>query len=142
MKKHFSRVNTKYAILPFIMMAIFFVICILLSIFDDNVGRKVCAIILTLIIFLVFLYDLLYLQTFTFYNDGFKTNYLVNTDLEQYKNKLFKKVFIKYADIKKIEERTNGKHKKIYLYTHDDELVSIDIECHFTEIYNYLRKMV
>lgn len=139
MKKHFSRVNTKYAILPFIMMAIFFVICILLTIFDDNVGRKICTIILTIIIFLAFFYDLLYLHTFTFCDDGFKTNYLINTDVEQYKNKLFKKVFIKYEDIMKIEERTNGKHKKIYLYTHDDELVSIDVEYHFKEIFAQIK---
>ena len=61
---------------------------------------------------------------------------------EQYKNKLFKKVFIKYADIKKIEERTNGKHKKIYLYTHDDELVSIDVEHHFDEIFVQIKNNV
>lgn len=142
MKKYFSRVNTKYAILPFIMMTLFFVICILLIIFDDNVGRKVCAIILTLLIFLEFLYDLLYLQTFTFHNDGFETNYLINTDVGKYKNKLFKKVFIKYEDIKKIEERTNGKHKKIYLYTHDDELISIDAEYHFDEIFAQIKNNV
>ncbi len=142
MKKHFSRLNTKYAILPFIMMAIFFVICILLVVFDDNGGRKICTIILTLIIFSMFLFDLLYLQTFTFHNDGFETNYLINTDVEKYKNKLFKKVFIKYEDIKKIEERTNGKHKKIYLYTHDDELISIDAEYHFDEIFAQIKNNV
>ena len=142
MKKHFSRVNTKYAILPFVMMTIFFVICILLTIFSDNVGGKICIIILTFIIFSMFLYDLLYLQTFTFHDDRFETNYLINTDVEQYKNKLFKKVFIKYEDIKKIEERTNGKYKKIYLYTNDDELISIDAEYHFDEIFAQIKNNV
>jgi len=142
MKKSFSRVNTRYAILPFIIMAIFFGIGILLTLFDYNIARKVCAIILTLILFLMFIYDLLYLQTFTFHNDGFETNYLINTDVEKYKNKLFKKVFIKYKDIKKIEERTNRKHKKIYLYTHNDELVSIDVEYHFEEIFTQLKNSI
>ena len=142
MKKRFSRLNTKYAILPFIMMVIFFVRCILLVVFDDNIGRKICTIILTLIIFSMFLFDLLYLQTFTFYDEGFKTNYLINTDVEQYKNKLLKKVVVNYKDIKKIEERTNGKHKKIYLYTHNDELVSIDVEYHLEEIFTQLKNSI
>jgi exopolysaccharide biosynthesis protein len=124
------------------MMVIFFVICILLVVFDDNVGRKICTIILTLIIFSMFLFDLLYLQTFTFYDEGFKTNYLINTDVEQYKNKLLKKVVVNYKYIKKIEERTYGKHKKIYLYTHNDELVSIDVEYHFEEIFTQLKNSI
>ena len=142
MKKHFSRLNTRYVIIPLIIMIVFFVICILTTIFSENVGGKICIIILTLIIFLMVLYDLLYLQTFTFYDYGFKTNYLINTDVGQYKNKLFKKVFIKYEDIKKIEERTNGKHKKIYIYTYDDELVSIDVEYHFDKIFAQIKNKI
>ena len=47
-----------------------------------------------------------------------------------------------YEDIKKIEERTNGKHKKIYLYTHDDELIAIDAEYHFDEIFAQIKNNV
>ena len=71
MKKRFSRLNTKYAILPFIMMVIFFVICILLVVFDDNIGRKICTIILTLIIFSMF-----YLICYIFKHLHFMMKYL------------------------------------------------------------------
>jgi hypothetical protein len=142
MKKHFSRVNTKYGIFGFILVGVFFVIGTLLTIFTENIGGKVCSIILTCIILSMLLFDLLYLQTFTFYDDGFKTNYLINTDVEEYKSKLLKKVFIKYKDIKKIEERTKEKHKIIYLYTQDDEVISIDVEYHFKKIYKLLKNNI
>lgn len=142
MKKHFSRINTTYAILGYILMFTFSTICTLIVIFDDSIGRKIFIIVVTLLLLLMILYELLYLQTFTFYDKEFKTNYLIGTDVEQYKNKLIKKVVIKYEDIKKIEERTFGKNKKIYLYTQQDELIVVDVMHHFDEIFEELKKHI
>ena len=111
-------------------------------IFVKSIAGKFCVVFLTVILLFMLLFDLFYCQTFTFYGEEFKTNYLVNTDVKQYQNKLFKKVIIKYKDIKKIEERTNGKHKQIYLYTHNDELISIDVEYHFEEIYAQIKNNI
>lgn len=139
MKKFYCRINTKYVLLPVIIIISWLIFSILLLIYDSVLSFLVCSIV-TLLFVLVFIIDVFCLQTITIHEDKFITNFLIVTDVNEYQNKLFKKVIIEYKDIKRIEERTINNKKRIYLYTNDDVLVVIHVEHHFNEIFEHVKR--
>ena len=107
-------------LLAYVVMIAFLTITVLLVVFDNDPIRIAISIISFCILMLFFVYDLFLSDVFIFKEDGFYTNKYQSNN-PSYRPKLFKKTYVQFDTISKIDKRLWSKRRFVLIIYFVDE---------------------